>query len=103
MVSIDYEVPADYRDGELKASSFTKKGKQAHELLSMIIIPKIGSTSSCSKFERVMVYAITKGMQVYWHVSILYRIMKVIRHMIYKNLVMEIFMAYELDMEGYNA
>lgn len=64
VVPMDYKVPADYKSGELISSSFTKKGKQAHKLVTKILIPKTGSVCSCLKFEWVMVYAIIKGMQI---------------------------------------
>lgn len=57
-VPMDYEVPTNYKFGELFASTFLKKGKQAHELVTKILLPKIGSTGSCSKFERFFMYAI---------------------------------------------
>lgn len=46
-----YEVPADYRDGELKASRFTKRGKHAHELVTKIFLPKTSSIGSFFKLK----------------------------------------------------
>lgn len=53
---IDHEVPTDYRAGEFKA---TQRRKQAHELLTKVILSKTSSTRICSKFERALVYVIT--------------------------------------------
>lgn len=56
---IDYEIPIDYKSRELVTSTFSKKDKQDYEQVTKILLPKTGSTCSCSKFEILFVYAIT--------------------------------------------
>lgn len=75
-ISLDYEVPIDYNVGELTTYVFPKKGKQAHEFVTKVLLPKNTLTWSCSKFERVFIYAIIKGMSINWLMAILHRFLK---------------------------
>lgn len=63
-IPVNYKVPADYKVGELTNSMFTKKGKQVHELVAKVRLPKTASICSFSKFKRVFNYAITEGMAI---------------------------------------
>lgn len=45
-IPLDYEVPYDYKAGELTTSMFSKKGNQAHELVTKVLLPKTTSTRS---------------------------------------------------------
>lgn len=100
-IPLDYVVSANYKSREHTGSIFSKKGKQAHELMTKILLSKTDTAGSYSKFERVFIYAITNGMSVNWPMSILYRFLKVSKHMVCRHLIMEICREYELDLEGF--
>lgn len=100
VMPVDYEVPAYYKSRELVPFSFSKKDKQAHELVIKILLRKTESTCSCSKFERVFIYVVIEGMKINCPMAIFHRFFKVSRHMVYGHLIMVICRAYGLDLEG---
>lgn len=81
-IPVDYKVLAYYKVRELTALLFSKKGKQAHELVTKVLLPTTASTCSCSKFERVFICAITEGISISWPFAILHRFLKVSKHMV---------------------
>lgn len=80
---------------------FSKKGNQAHELVTKILQPKTASADTYSRFERVFIYAITEGISINWPLAILQRLLRISKQMVYGYLVMDICRAYELYLKGY--